>query len=136
MAFSAVRALAAAGVLSLAIGCASGRVGRTTEGRALFVQHCAACHGVFGEGDGPVASVMEVTVPNLRTLRDRAGGEFPRDAVMRYIDGRNVPAAHGDRLMPVWGETFASASDDPETGDAIARERIAAITDFVEQLQY
>jgi mono/diheme cytochrome c family protein len=135
MLVSAMRAIAIAGLLALTVGCANGRMAES-EGEALFVQHCASCHGVFGEGDGPVASVMQVAVPNLRTLRERAGGTFPRDAVMRYIDGRDLPAAHGDRLMPVWGDTFAAASDDPQTGEAIARERIAAITDFVERLQY
>jgi 4'-phosphopantetheinyl transferase EntD len=74
-------------------------------------------------------------VPNLRTLKARAGGTFPRDAVMQYIDGRNLPAAHGERLMPVWGDTFAGSASDAAEGDAIARERISAITDFIERLQ-
>jgi mono/diheme cytochrome c family protein len=102
------------------------------NGAELYARHCAACHGTVGEGDGPVAEVMQVTVPNLRTLTARSGGEFPRDAVMRYIDGRNLPAAHGARLMPVWGDTFAG---DGEDGEALARRRIAAITAFVERLQ-
>lgn len=112
----------------IAIGCASAQPG-DPAGAELYARHCGSCHGVFGEGDGPVAQVMEVSVPNLRTLSDRAGGEFPRDAVMAYIDGRDLPAAHGARLMPVWGDTFAG------DGEAAAADRIAAITDFVERLQ-
>jgi mono/diheme cytochrome c family protein len=114
----------AAAIITSAIGCATTGIS-TPDGQALFARHCASCHGRFGEGDGPVAAVM--SVPNLRTLSTRSGGTFPRDAVMRYIDGRDPPAAHGQRLMPVWGETFAGAdaADGP----------IAAITTFVAELQ-
>jgi hypothetical protein len=79
----------------------------TPDGANLYRNNCAACHGMAGEGDGPVASAMRVTIPNLRTLASRNDGEFPRDAVTAYIDGRTVPAAHGDRYMPVWGDVLA-----------------------------
>jgi mono/diheme cytochrome c family protein len=121
-----LRALAVPAIAIAALGCAAAQ-DNGTDGRALFARHCASCHGTFGEGDGPVASVMPV--PNLRTLSTRSGGEFPREAVMRYIDGRELPAAHGERLMPVWGDTFAGDGEDA------ARNRISAITDFVEELQ-
>jgi hypothetical protein len=54
---------------------------------------------------------------------------------MRYIDGRDLPAAHGDRVMPVWGDTFADTAENPASGEEIARQRITAITNFVERLQ-
>jgi len=104
------------------------------DGQALFARYCAACHGAFGEGDGPVASAIE-SVPNLRTLAAREDGRFPREAVMRYIDGRDLPAAHGERLMPVWGTTFAEADGTQEGGDDRARALIDAITSFIESLQ-
>jgi mono/diheme cytochrome c family protein len=134
MAESGIRALLAFGVVLLA---ACGAAGQSTGpgGAQLFARHCASCHGQVGEGDGPVAAAMVITVPNLRSLSARSGGDFPRDAVMRYIDGRDLPAAHGDRVMPVWGDTFAATGEDADSADAIARERISAIADFVEQLQ-
>jgi mono/diheme cytochrome c family protein len=107
----------------------------TPDGANLYRNNCAACHGMAGEGDGPVASAMRVTLPNLRTLASRNDGEFPRDAVTAYIDGRTVPAAHGDRYMPVWGDVFG-AGDDARHSDAEVARRIAAITEFVSQLQY
>jgi mono/diheme cytochrome c family protein len=120
-------------VLVLASGFAGCGKSRAAEpdGAALFARHCASCHGAYGEGDGPVAEVMLGAIPNLRSLSSRAGGEFPRDAVMAYIDGRDLPAAHGERLMPVWGDTFT----DEEGSEDTARERIRALTDFVEKLQ-
>src|SRR5690606_32268474 len=80
--------------------------GQEPTAARLYANHCAACHGEFGEGDGPVASVLRVTMPNLRTLSMRNGGPYPEDAVRQYIDGRSIPAAHGDRYMPIWGDVF------------------------------
>ena len=102
-------------------------------GATLYARHCSACHGQFGDGDGPVAVAMSVGVPSLRDLTRRENGEFPRESLIEYIDGRELPAAHGDRMMPVWGDTF---SGEPGTEDSrTAIEKISEITDFLEQLQ-
>ena len=103
-------------------------------GARLYFNHCAACHGDDAEGTGPVAASMRVTVPNLRALAQRNGGMFPTDAVRAYVDGRDMPAAHGDRLMPIWGDVFRGA--DQDTDDRTVRRRIAAIVDFISMLQY
>lgn len=105
------------------------------SGEALYARHCAACHGQFGEGDGPVAIAMSVTVPNLRLLATRADGEFPREGVEAYIDGRDLPAAHGDRYMPVWGDVFRWGDDDSESSEEAARLRIEALAAFLERIQ-
>lgn len=104
-------------------------------GAETFATHCAACHGPLAEGDGPVAAAISGTVPNLRTLSQRNGGTFPADAVAAYIDGRDLPAAHGERLMPVWGpifDTTARIVADAET----ARQRIAEVVEYLRTLQY
>jgi len=103
-------------------------------GARLYFNHCAACHGDDGEGGGPVASSMSVTVPNLRSLAQRSGGGFPRDAVQAYVDGRNIKAAHGARQMPIWGDVFLGA--DRSADDRTVRRRITAIVDFISMLQY
>jgi mono/diheme cytochrome c family protein len=104
------------------------------DGAKLFHNHCAACHGAEGEGGGPVAAVMQTTVPNLRTLAKRNGGTFPTEAVTDYIDGRQTKAAHGDRQMPVWGDVFRG----PEQGTSqrTVRERIDALVTFLKGIQY
>lgn len=120
-------------IASLA-ACGAQEEADTRTGARLYSTYCASCHGAQGEGDGPVAAVMSVTVPELRTLARRNEGEFPADAVRAYVDGREVPAAHGGRRMPVWGEVFQwNAGEDSE---AIAEARIEAVVDHVEQLQY
>lgn len=103
-------------------------------GARLYFNHCAACHGEGGEGGGPVASTLRVTMPNLRSLAMRNGGVFPTEAVTAYIDGREAPAAHGDRQMPVWGDVFRG----PEQGTAerTTRRRIAALVELIASIQY
>ena len=105
------------------------------NGETLFARHCSACHGQLGEGDGPVAQVMQVTVPNLRTLSQRSGGEFPREAVVNYIDGRELPAAHGDRYMPVWGDVFSWSELTATATEETVQARIGALADFLERIQ-
>jgi mono/diheme cytochrome c family protein len=104
------------------------------SGVQLFMTHCASCHGAEGEGGGPVAAVMAITVPNLRTLAMRNGGAFPADAVASYIDGRDQRAAHGSRTMPIWGD-FLRTDDAPDAELAV-RTRIAALVAFIERQQY
>lgn len=103
-------------------------------GARLYFNHCAACHGDDGEGTGPVAASMRVTVPNLRTLAQRNGGAFPVESVTAYVDGRDMKAAHGDRQMPVWGDVFRGPEQ--STAKRTVRRRIAAVVDFIATLQY
>jgi len=120
--------------LSIALALAAPALAADDLGARLYFNHCAACHGDDGEGTGPVAASMRVTVPNLRSLAQRNGGNFPVDAVRAYVDGRDVLAAHGDRQMPIWGDVFRGA--DQEADDRTVRRRIAAIVDFISMLQY
>ena len=121
---------------ALGVALALGAPARAADdlGVRLYFNHCAACHGDDGEGTGPVAASMRVTVPNLRTLAERNGGVFPVDTVRAYVDGRDMPASHGDRLMPIWGDVFRGADQDAD--DRTVRRRIAAIVDFISTLQY
>lgn len=125
------------GVLSLLILTAcTNAVDTVPSGDALFANYCSACHGIVGEGDGPVASVIQVNVPNLRTLAERSGGSFPADQVAAYVDGRNLPVAHGDRQMPIWGNVFRWDEQDSDRAERNAKERIDSIVDFLSEIQY
>jgi mono/diheme cytochrome c family protein len=73
---------------------------------ALYKALCASCHGLKGDGDGPVAGALKVKIKPLSTLAKRNGGVFPKDYVYRTIDGREDIKAHGDRKMPVWGSYY------------------------------
>jgi len=75
-------------------------------GEETFDRFCASCHGSGGQGDGPVAAGLPITVPDLTTLRKRQGDRFPADTLRKIIDGRNIVIYHGTRYMPVWGYEF------------------------------
>lgn len=104
------------------------------SGARLYASYCSACHGATGEGDGPVAAVMTVTVPNLRTLAMRSGGTFPTESVTEYVDGTTIPAAHGSRQMPIWGDVFQWDADG--LSRERARQRIDAVVAYLEEIQY
>ena len=75
-------------------------------GEETYQQYCSACHGPLGTGDGPEAQVLATPPPDLTRIAARHGGEFPREALKRQIDGREQIDVHGAQQMPVWGYEF------------------------------
>lgn len=119
------------GFLLLAGSAAVGRADEVALGRRIYLQHCAACHGLTGKGDGPVARELNTPPTNLRLLSDRFGNPLTEDRVARFIDGRAEVKAHGPRDMPVWGERFYA-----ETGsERGVRATIAALIAYLQSIQ-
>jgi mono/diheme cytochrome c family protein len=97
------------------------------NGEQLYRRFCASCHGAAGSGDGPVAKSFRATLPDLTRIAQRHGGQFPEDLVRRVIDGRQIVGAHGDRLMPVWGQELrsdAAADLDPRDAETIVERLV------------
>lgn len=90
------------------------------SGMQLYEQLCASCHGIEGRGDGPVAPLIKIGVPDLTRLAAREGGEYPTEDVRFVIDGRFERRAHGPRDMPVWGWQLYDSSN-PDDDDERAR---------------
>ena len=108
-------------------------------GRELYLRYCSACHGPQGKGDGVTGTLMRPQPADLTRLASRYGGEFPMEQVVRTIDGREALRAHGEAVMPVWGEVL---SDELGSGDkqrpAIERRvhgRIFAIAEYLRTIQ-
>ena len=105
------------------------------SGEETFHRFCASCHGSGGQGDGPVAAGLPITVPDLTTLRERRGDRFPEDTLRKIIDGRDIVIYHGTRFMPVWGYEFWVE----EGADEEAEKRVAIIIrnliDYIESIQ-
>lgn len=104
------------------------------SGAELYAQNCATCHGVYGEGDGPMAPMLSIPMQDLRYLAARNGGTFPRELVMNLIDGRDRRAAHGGE-MPVWGIEFLQQEGYSEVMETLVAQKIAALTDFLQSIQ-
>ena len=107
----------------------------TYTGAEDYQQLCAACHGPAGQGDGPVAKVLSKPVPDLTGISARNAGEFPREDLMRQIDGRDGIDAHGSQQMPVWGYEFWIDTGTGQFSEAQVTERLAALVDYLQSIQ-
>jgi mono/diheme cytochrome c family protein len=107
-----------------------------SEGRELYVESCASCHGLDGRGGGPRAATLAAPPPDLTRLHERYGTPLPRDRIAAFIDGRSEVEAHGPREMPVWGKRFFEGDPGPPRGVESAKRRsIELIVDYLQQLQ-
>jgi hypothetical protein len=101
--------------------------------------YCADCHGEDGRGEGSKIFGLSRPPPDLTTLKARNGGVFPRDRLLRIIDGREDIKDHGDREMPVWGDWFKMEAEEglggAEGDEETIRKRINRLIDFLETLQ-
>ena len=101
------------------------------EGADIFQAHCATCHGVDGQGGGPMAPALNTKMPDLTTLSRRNGGVFPGKRVRTVIAGDEEMASHGSRDMPVWGPIFHQIERDRDYGNV----RLQNITKYLESIQ-
>lgn len=83
------------------------------QGKKLYGQFCASCHGQTGKGDGPAAAALN---PKPRDHTDKTYmSKMSDDEILKVI--KNGGASVGKSpLMPPWG---ASLKDDQIT-DVIA----------------
>ena len=104
-------------------------------GEKNFQQYCGTCHGAGAKGDGDLANMMTVPVPDLTKLSAGNHGVFPMLEVIHIIDGRTGMRGHGGP-MPVYGALFDDEiSAGPYGGPIYTRGKILSIAYFLEQLQ-
>lgn len=117
-------------------GCTVDDMPEAGEGAALFAENCAICHGVTGRGDGTLATGLSPRPPDLTLIGKRAGGVFPRTAVLSQIDGyTKQPDAAG---MPEFGLLLRGDTVPVNVGGAqpspVPRP-LAAILAYLESVQ-
>lgn len=69
------------------------------EGKALYLTHCAPCHGADATGAYPGAGSIETPVPDLTRIEER-DGTFDPIHVAVHIEGRPSGSCTAD--MPCW----------------------------------
>ncbi|MGC9420832.1 MAG: c-type cytochrome, partial [Rhodovulum sp.] len=109
----------------------------TPPGVALFRAECATCHGLSARGDGPMASVLTLAMPDLTLMSAQNGGVFPLARVVAVIDGRTELAGHGGP-MPVYGFSLRGegvALSGPDGVEIRTSAEIAAIAQWLESVQ-
>ncbi len=106
------------------------------SGMQIYDRLCSSCHGPAGHGDGPVAPLIAVGVPDLTRIAHRNGGEFPAEDVRRTIDGRWDRRAHGARDMPVWGwQLYDMSAENEVAARAQTDSMIDRLTGYLRSIQ-
>jgi mono/diheme cytochrome c family protein len=107
----------------------------TDPGRAMYLRYCGACHGPAGKGDGIAGSFMTPKPTDLTQLAKRHGGTFSTHQVMSFIDGTTDVRAHGDPVMPVWGEMFRAEAAWDMSRRAEVQGKLLLITEYLRSIQ-
>jgi mono/diheme cytochrome c family protein len=106
------------------------------KGKRLYTRYCASCHGVNGDGHGPVASALKTPPADLRILSKRYGDPLPEEQIARFIDGRADVQAHGPREMPIWGDRVWAYQKEGERKEHHAvSDRIADLVAYLQSIQ-
>lgn len=99
--------------------------------KKLFEDHCAACHGLEGKGNGPLAAQQKTPPGDLTAIAKRNNGRFPAERVAEIIrEGGGLPGHEQDHIMPVWGKVFNG-----ECGPAFSRRAVIELKRYLETLQ-
>lgn len=102
----------------------------SVDGKDLYRQYCAACHGVDGKGDGPAAVALKKAPSDLTHIA-RANNGFPEERMLRILRGEETVTAHGSQAMPVWGAVFSNMSPNIE----LAQMRVHSLLNYLEKIQ-
>jgi hypothetical protein len=107
------------------------------DGEALYNSVCAACHGPDGKGDGPAARALHENVPDLTSCAADNDGVFPHRRVQVAISGNYRNAYYGTIDAHDWEQQFMYVRPglNPHRREALARDRLHALTTYIETLQ-
>jgi mono/diheme cytochrome c family protein len=117
----------------LGLAARAGAAETVVAGSDVYRSYCAVCHGTSARGDGSLAGSLRTRPADLTRLAQRNGGTFPRDEVVRTVDGRRPVKGHGGGDMPVWGDAFRQSSDGGD--EAAVAARISAVVEHLDLLQ-
>ncbi|MGD0348113.1 MAG: c-type cytochrome [Terracidiphilus sp.] len=104
------------------------------NGKQMYVNYCAPCHGVEGMGNGPAAAALKRQPTNLAALSRNNGGKFPSTHIASVLEFGAANPSHGTAEMPEWGPMLGSV--DTATNDANVRAlRISNLSRYLQSLQ-
>ena len=106
-------------------------------GRESYVQYCSSCHGADGRGGGPVAQALKAPPPDLMKISTRREGRFDAKLVASLIDGRDMPAVHGTREMPIWGDWLMDEASlgTADSAEKEVEQRVMSLVKYLKELQ-
>ncbi len=104
------------------------------NGKQMFVNYCAPCHGVEGKGNGPAAAALKKQPTDLALLSRNNGGKFPSTHIVSVLEFGAPNPSHGRPEMPVWGPTLGSVDSPPSEANVRAL-RISNLSRYLQTLQ-
>ena len=104
-------------------------------GQNTYRRLCARCHGLDGSSEGGADADLGRAPPDLRSIASRRCGRFDRAEISEWIEGRFLPAAHGTRHMPVWGQRLSTQYEGYAEGDALIGAALDPVVVYLKSLQ-
>lgn len=117
--------------------CTPEEMPQASDGRALFMENCAICHGASAKGGGPMARGMDPMPPDLTLISQRNGGEFPKVEVLSTIDGYTKSTIKAPD-MPEFGALLEGELVPLDTGDGVLTptpRKLVALLEYLESIQ-
>ena len=105
-----------------------------SNGKQMYVNYCAPCHGVDGRGQGPVAAALKKQPANLALLAKNNGGKFPSTHIMSVLQFGAANPSHGSAEMPVWGPMLGKM-DTTSAEPNVRVLRISNLSGYLQTLQ-
>ena len=119
------------------VACVPNEMPEASDGRALYMEYCSACHGENAKGDGPMARAMTTAPNDLTLISLRHGDSFPRAKVLSTIDGYARSDLDGPG-MPEFGELLQGDLVPLDTGDGKMTptpRKLVALLEYLESIQ-
>lgn len=132
-----LKGLMALGAAAILVACAEAEMPVAQDGKRLFMDNCATCHGADGTGNGPMARAMSQSPKNLTLIQVRHDDVFPRAKVMSTIDGYARSDLSGPG-MPEFGELLEGDLIPFDSGDGIQTptpRKLVALLEYIESIQ-
>jgi mono/diheme cytochrome c family protein len=104
------------------------------NGKQMYVNFCAPCHGVDGKGNGPAAAALKKQPTDLAALSRNHGGKYPSTHIVSVLQFGIAHPSHGSAEMPLWGPMLGSANSAPSETDVRAL-RISNLSRYLQTLQ-
>ena len=104
------------------------------NGKQMFVNYCAPCHGVEGKGNGPAAAALKKQPTDLAALSRNHGGKFPATHIVSVLQFGTANPSHGSAEMPMWGPVLGSVNSTPSEPNVRAL-RISNLSSYLQTLQ-
>jgi mono/diheme cytochrome c family protein len=101
------------------------------DGKSLFLEYCAVCHGKDGKGAGPAADALKQRPTDLTQISKANKGKFPDTKILAILKGEQPVTAHGNHDMPTWGKTFSDMNVNLNVGQG----RMNALVMYLEEIQ-